>query len=192
MGNDRSIQREYQLKSAIQFCFVFLIAVLISSVFIYLKIAETVGKDYYNVLYTLDKTKELLFQTVILSVLFQILIGTLCTIIVLVFVTHKVAGPFFRFEKFFESIHAGDLTVAVNLRDKDQFKVLAEQVNKMIMSLRDKIKGVKGSYSQLDDVSVRLKQYGEDKLTEADFREIVKSLDEETSKLKGSLSQFNT
>jgi methyl-accepting chemotaxis protein len=190
MGDDKNIEWEYQLKSIFKFCLAFLTAVVISSFIMYLKIAETIGKNYYDALITIKKAEELLLQTVILSVLFQILIGTVCTIIVLIFVSHKVAGPFFRFEKAFEKIAAGDLTFSIILRDKDQFKSLAEQINQMIKSLQDKIKRIKASHSHFDDAYGNLRRHAEYELTEAEFKDLVNSLDKETLQLKKSLTEF--
>jgi methyl-accepting chemotaxis protein len=190
MEDDKVMRWEYQIKAILKFCFAFLVAVLVSGIFIYIKISETTGKNYYEVIYTLKTTQNILLQSVVLSVLFQILIGTVFTIIILIFVSHKIAGPFFRFEKIFENLGTGDLRIAIRLRDKDQFKALAEQLNNMIMSLKEKIKGVKKSYSQFDSNVEILKESIEKGIRESEFKEKVKELDKGTSELKKSLKEF--
>ena len=43
--------------------------------------------------------------------------------------THRVAGPFYRFEKTVDEMIKGDLSVEVGLREKDEGKELAEKIN---------------------------------------------------------------
>ncbi|MEW6214382.1 MAG: methyl-accepting chemotaxis protein [Nitrospirota bacterium] len=192
MENDKIIRWEYQIEAVLKFCFAFLIAVIISSIVIYFRLAETVGKSYYEVIFTLKTKRELLLQTVILSVLLQIIVGTLCTILVLIFASHKIAGPFFRLEKVFETIGACDLTIVIRLRAKDQFKALAERLNKMIEGLKYKVKVVKASFSRFDRVSGKLKGSIERGITDVELIEMVKDLDKEISELKKSLIEFDT
>lgn len=52
-----------------------------------------------------------------------------------VFLTHKVAGPLFRFQKTFEDITNGNLATRVYLRKGDQAQEILPQLNAMIGSL---------------------------------------------------------
>lgn len=54
-----------------------------------------------------------------------------------VFVTHKMAGPMYRFRQVLSEVNGGNLDVSVRLRRKDDFHDLAEDMNKVITSLRD-------------------------------------------------------
>lgn len=54
-----------------------------------------------------------------------------------VFVTHKMAGPMYRFRQVLGEVNGGNLDVSVRLRRKDDFHDLAEDMNKVITSLRD-------------------------------------------------------
>jgi methyl-accepting chemotaxis protein len=64
---------------------------------------------------------------------------TLATIVVTLFVSHKIAGPMFRFEKELKQVTEGDLTKRVVLRKKDQITDMAESLNDMISSLHEKL-----------------------------------------------------
>lgn len=192
MEDDKIIPWEYRIKAVLKFCFAFLITAVISFIVVYLRMAEALGKNYYDVLLTLKTKRELLFSTVILSASLQIIAGTLCTILVLLFVSHKIAGPFFRLEKVFETLGSGDLTVVIRLRTKDQIRALAELLNKMIAGLKDKVKMVKASFSKFDEDSERLKGSIKKGLADEELVEIVKDLDKEISDLKKSLAEFET
>jgi len=56
------------------------------------------------------------------------------------FLSHFVAGPIYRFEKTLEEIRDGNLTVQVRLRDHDEFKDTADIFNQTLAGLRSKLK----------------------------------------------------
>jgi methyl-accepting chemotaxis protein len=53
-----------------------------------------------------------------------------------VLVTHKMAGPIYRFKKVLGEVSAGNLDLSIRLRDKDDFKDLAESMNVVLEELR--------------------------------------------------------
>ena len=53
-----------------------------------------------------------------------------------IFITHRVAGPVYRFKKVLAEISGGNLDISVKLRDKDDLKDLAEEFNLVIGDLR--------------------------------------------------------
>lgn len=56
-----------------------------------------------------------------------------------IFLSHKIAGPVFRFEKSIKAMQGGDLTLSFNLRKDDELKDLAGDLNGMALLLRNKI-----------------------------------------------------
>ena len=59
-----------------------------------------------------------------------------------ILVSHRVAGPIYRFEKIFDKLMEGDLNQKVFLRKNDELQELAEKINSVIKLIRDEI--VKG------------------------------------------------
>jgi len=53
-----------------------------------------------------------------------------------IFITHKVAGPVYRFKKALAEISSGNLDISIKLRDKDDLKDLAEEFNLVTSDLR--------------------------------------------------------
>ncbi|MFA6002787.1 MAG: methyl-accepting chemotaxis protein [Elusimicrobiota bacterium] len=57
-------------------------------------------------------------------------------LLISVFVSHRFAGPIFRFEKSAQTVATGDLTHRVSLRTGDDLMELQEEINAMIASLQ--------------------------------------------------------
>lgn len=53
--------------------------------------------------------------------------------------SHRIAGPLFRFEKSAERVAAGDLSLRVVLRKEDEFLGFQDKFNGMLESLRNRV-----------------------------------------------------
>lgn len=62
-----------------------------------------------------------------------------------IFVTHKIAGPVYRFKKDLAEVSAGNLDITIKLREKDDLKDLAEDLNAMIKELRVFVQTLQGN-----------------------------------------------
>ena len=60
-----------------------------------------------------------------------------------IFITHRIAGPLYRFDQCFKQITSGDLTVRGRLRKGDEAGELMMSFNTMAESLDDSIKNLK-------------------------------------------------
>lgn len=60
-----------------------------------------------------------------------------------IFVSHKIAGPMYRFEKSAEAVRNGDLRVNFNVRKDDEMKGAATTLEEMVESLRKDIEKMK-------------------------------------------------
>jgi methyl-accepting chemotaxis protein len=58
-----------------------------------------------------------------------------------VLLSHRVAGPLYRFEKSAEEVAAGNLTHKVFLRDRDELVEFRDAFNSMVDSLRGRVAG---------------------------------------------------
>ena len=82
---------------------------------------------------------------------------SIATIIVTLFISHRLAGPLFRFEKELKEIGNGDLTTVITLRKKDQIKSLADDLNRMSTNLDEKVRGIRNQVLELIELASRQK-----------------------------------
>ncbi len=66
-----------------------------------------------------------------------------------IFITHRIAGPVYRFKKVLAEISGGNLDISIKLRDKDDLKDLAEEFNLVISELRGFVKTLQEDYATL-------------------------------------------
>ena len=97
------------------------------------------GDIYYNMSKTILADNPALspmlaqFNTIIL-VKIALYLGLM--LLVSVFVSHRFAGPIYRFEKSAQIVSSGDLTHRVSLRTGDELMELQEEFNGMIANIQ--------------------------------------------------------
>ncbi len=105
-----------------------------------------------------------------------------------ILISHKIAGPIYRFKKSAASVTDGDLTVKFNLRKEDEFKDLADSLENMVGSLRQRIGGILSSVNEisgrLDKLSVSTPATAEDKRLISELKASLTALEKELSAFK--------
>lgn len=66
-----------------------------------------------------------------------------------IFVTHKIAGPVYRFKKVLAEVAAGNLDITVKLRDKDDLQDLAGDFNLLIAELQSFVATLRNDHATL-------------------------------------------
>lgn len=60
-----------------------------------------------------------------------------------IFISHRIAGPMYHFEKSARAVRDGDLSVSFNIRKTDEMKDTAVSLEEMVESLRKDMKAMK-------------------------------------------------
>lgn len=133
------INREFQLSFILKFCSILLVGIIVSTVLLILVSRGTLTSSFENSQLTIKNTATALLPSILLCNLITLGLITLVAIVLTLLVSHKLAGPMFRFQKEIETIRAGNLTQKIQLRNKDQLVSLASSLDSMRGTLREKV-----------------------------------------------------
>lgn len=67
------------------------------------------------------------------------------------FLTHRLAGPLYRFEQTIKAILSGDLSIRIRLREKDEFQDLALLLNQAIIEMDQRLGAIEAKGQQLEE-----------------------------------------
>ncbi len=73
-----------------------------------------------------------------------------------IFLTHRIAGPIYRFEETIKNATEGDLNARIKLRWADEFKNLAGSINGMLNSLSQRLIKLKKASEKLQEISAQM------------------------------------
>ncbi|MFA4918377.1 MAG: methyl-accepting chemotaxis protein [Thermodesulfovibrionales bacterium] len=151
------IKKDLQGKYMFSF-FIFLVAgsIIFTLIFSLLS-SNTMTIVYDNYKLQIGKTPLMLMKEILSAQWIFIVAGGFVVVILSMFLTHRFAGPIFRFEKSIEEMTKGNLNFRIYLRAKDEGKELAEKINILVDMLSSNIKEMR-----------RLSEEVNNKLTDAD------------------------
>jgi methyl-accepting chemotaxis protein len=123
-----------------------------------------IGGDIYYNMYRLIMTEAPSLATAASQfnaiILLKFVLYLVLMLLISVFVSHRFAGPIFRFEKSAQSVAKGDLTHRVSLRTGDELMELQEEFNAMIAGLQVLVQKDRNLAAHLvarvDDISKKL------------------------------------
>ncbi|MFZ5907431.1 MAG: methyl-accepting chemotaxis protein [Nitrospirota bacterium] len=150
-------RRNYFIKKDLQgkyifsfFIFVLLGSILFTVIFSYLT-SDTMTIVYDNYTVRVGQTPFMLLKETLSAHWIFIVTGGLLVIIVSMFLTHRFAGPLFRFEKSVEEMISGNFDFQIRLRNKDEGKELAEKINRLITMISSSMNDLKRLNADMED-----------------------------------------
>ena len=142
------IKKGYQTRFILKFCLLVLVGAVISSVLLYWLAQGSLTSTYENSRLAVRSTSTAILPAVIWTNLITLGLVAVATVFVVLYVSHKIAGPLFRFEKELSEIAEGDLTKVIHLRRRDEVTEMADSLNRMTASLRERLKELQGELDE--------------------------------------------
>ena len=172
-------RRNYFIKKDLQgkYMFSFFIFVVAGSI-IFTLILSLLSSDTMTIVYDnyklqIGKTPLMLMKEILSAQWIFIVVGGFLVVMLSMFLTHRFAGPIFRFEKSIEEMTKGNLNFRIHLRATDEGKELAEKINILIDMLSSNIKEMRRLSEEvnnkLTDANNSLKENREGKETDLDI-----------------------
>jgi methyl-accepting chemotaxis protein len=147
------INKEFQTIFILKFCGLIAIGSVISGLIVYAMSRTTVTTIFENSRLTIKSTADFILPAVLLSGAVVIVLVGLATIMMTLFISHKIAGPLYRLDKDVQEITEGNLRVTFRLRTGDELKPLVGSMNDMTNALRTRIAEAKNGVEELESSS---------------------------------------
>jgi methyl-accepting chemotaxis protein len=106
-----------------------------------------------------------------------------------VIISHRIAGPLYRFRTVFKAVADGDLVVRATLRKTDYLEKESDGLNAMVGSLRAKITELHQEYEEVH-AALRTLAAAVRGRTDGDLHRKIEGLQAHIERVKATLSQF--
>lgn len=107
-----------------------------SAFILYLLLASDLESEARSAHLRIVDTWQKLGLSIVIGNLVSALFTGITVIVVVLYISHKIAGPMYRFQKLFAEVGRGHLDMTASLREHDQLKELASSFDEMLASLR--------------------------------------------------------
>ncbi|MBI2413758.1 MAG: methyl-accepting chemotaxis protein [Deltaproteobacteria bacterium] len=151
------IKKRFQTNFSLKFLALIVIeSFMVSGLFSYL-LRGTVITGYSGSELVIARTGEYFMPKMLLANLAVIVITASAGFLILLLVSHKIAGPLYRFEKSLEETGKGDLTHRFSLRSDDQMGVLSQRLNDFNATMDSTIARMQEDIAGLESTLIELK-----------------------------------
>lgn len=173
------IKKGFQFNFALKFMLLILLeACLIAGLFMQIS-GNTLTTGYSDSILTIERTPNFFLWPLLLIILITAIGMGLSGMVVFILLSHRIAGPLYRFEKDLGDISYGDLTKRINLRKTDQLTEIKEALNSLVGTFDERMARMKAAISELKALTDK----GEPG-SSARIQNAVKKLKEEIDKFK--------
>ena len=169
------IKKEFQAEFILKFCALVLLTAIISAALIYLFLSHSVTTVFENSRIIIKQSTDFIMPGLILSSLVSVILVSLATIIIVLFISHRIAGPLYKVENSLEKMGKGDVSFDIYFRKGDEAKILSEVFNKSRQNLNGMIGDIKKEFRLLTKEVEEVKKIS-GKLP-PEFKEIKKDMD---------------
>lgn len=146
------INRKFQFEFSLRFLLIIAAASIAVMLLFFYYSRGTLTAGYTGSEVKLLQTGAYFLPSLVLSTAVIIIFSCLAGAIALILLSHRLAGPLFRFQATLDELSAGNLTRRFNLRNKDQFKELADRINALSAVLDGKMGDIKSRAAEISRI----------------------------------------
>jgi methyl-accepting chemotaxis protein len=151
------INRKFQLEFSLRFLLIIAAASIAVMLLFFYNSRGTMSVGYTGSEVKLLQTGAYFLPSLILSTVVIVIFSCLAGAIALILLSHRFAGPLFRFQATLDELSAGNLTRRFSLRHKDQFKDLADRINALSAVLDGKMGDIKSRAAEISRIIADLR-----------------------------------
>lgn len=185
------INKGFQAEFIFKFCGLVAVGCVIFGAILYIFSSHTLTTSFENSRLVVKSTASYLLPGLLFGGLIVAFLTALAATAVVIIMTHRLAGPVYRFEKYAERVGSGELAPDLKIRRKDQFQNLVSALNKMTQDLSMGLLKVIGVSERIDGLIEQLSDNSNSELLlKEDIKKLVSDLKEDKNDLKKALLYF--
>ncbi len=187
------IKKTFQMKIIFQFIMILILGGIISGLVLYFLASNELETKLYQAHMRIINTMDILLPIVIITSLTVVFILSIVTVYTVLYLSHKIAGPLYKFEMIADEIGNGNLNVNVSLRKKDELLQLQTAFENMIENLQCKIMNFKNNLDKIKIIEKELNNAIQtSELSETDKNSLSTTVEEFITGYEENVNAFTT
>lgn len=176
------IDHKFQTDFVLKFCAVLLFSSVMIGVAVFYLAQSSTTVAIENTEITIKPTSSFILPVLVITIAFVTFFSSLMVMVMMVFISHRIAGPAYRLKKEIKLLCEGQLNRSFRMRRNDQLLELAEVLENLTKVLKEKHRTLQQKFDGLHHDIEALK------LPETDER--AQALKQRLRELKSALDYF--
>jgi methyl-accepting chemotaxis protein len=168
------IDKRYQVRQISYYVGLNALTMLMFGGITYLFLDSEIQANLFSASVTYRNMREMLFPIILTLSFLNLLISSIILGGFVLYASHKVAGPLYRFKVVVDEIRQGNLKPRASIREDDQLQEFSTAMREMVETLRQDFNGIKQKVSEMEGL---LAQGKPGDLAMTKLQEIKKTLD---------------
>lgn len=169
------INKTFQFRLIFKFILVNIIITFLSGLLIYVFFNSEIKANLQTAHVTYTNMKNMLLPIIFTISTLNVLISSLIIFIFVLFASHKIAGPIFRFHQALKEISNRNFKTLTGIREEDQLYECSVALKDMVNALSDDLKQIKNKTEEIQSIKTD---------SAADVKEMVKQIEDIINKYK--------
>lgn len=185
------INKSFQKEFVVKFCSIVVVGSILFGLVLYVFSKNTLTTSFENSRLIVKSTADYLLPGLLFGIVIVAGLTAIGASMVVILMTHRVAGPVYRFEKFIREFAGGRVVPDLKIRKKDEFQSMAVSLNKMTDDIKKWLLEVGAISIKLDKMINALSEASDkDILLTEDVKKIVAELKKDKQNLIKLVSYF--
>ena len=165
------IKSTFDIKMLLLYIALLILGIIFMGFFIYVISSSELETRLSQSHTRIMNSREILLPTIIIAMISVFVLIFLTTLYLVLYLSHKITGPLYKFEIIANEIGNGNFKVNAKLRKKDKFKPLETAIQNMLDNLHGKIMNFKRNFEKTKKNEKKLK----DAIETSSFSEVEKN-----------------
>jgi len=184
------VKKSFQANVIVIFVVLVVVGSIISGLLLYGVLGVNLEESFNRAHLGLKNTKDLLFPSILTANIITIISISLVTIYIMIYISHRIAGPLYKFEGMLKEVAKGNLKLSAKTRAKDELKDFSLVFDEALNGLNQKVTAIKESSSGLGKTIQELKQAAVKAELSPDLKAGLEKMDNEVKELQKKTDQF--
>ncbi|HAJ57733.1 MAG TPA: hypothetical protein DCL35_08255 [Candidatus Omnitrophica bacterium] len=145
------IEKKFQAKFILKFCGLVAAGGILTIGVLYFFASQSTTVSILDSRVVVRSTADFLLPALVRTVVAVTVIIGIAAMAVALLVSHKIAGPMYRFKKIAQILADGDFSSEFKIRNLDQLQPLADEFNTMIRKTKQQLNLLKSHFASLKD-----------------------------------------
>jgi hypothetical protein len=151
------INKSFQFNMIAKFIIINIIIMIVFGFILYLFLNSEVDSNLHSAHVTYKNIKDMLFPIIITLSIINILVSSIIIAVFVLFASHKVAGPLYRFNEALKDICNRNLNTFTGLREGDQLYECSHTLTQAAKLLAGDMSDIKAKTDEIKDMLVKSK-----------------------------------
>ena len=150
------IDKKFQVKLILYFVLLVILGNILSGLLLYYLTSSELESSFFKAHVSIGNAWGTMKPLIVTTQFYVLLVMTIATVFLVLYCSHRIAGPLYRLQKAANEVKNGNLEQTLTIRKKDELQQLIISFQQMVDNFRDKFLELQNNLSEIRKIEPSL------------------------------------